>query len=256
MSQFLYYVPGFTSQTITPADVIKSGLSYAFPNGVPAISNAMPGNGPDGGAGAIWTDDEHYRYVASEQTWGQSMGVWVGFNTASPPGPDDLIRPKPLDGSLLEMGDEREWLVPVARRWSAQDSQLVWQQALPSRLTFKPGNQVFIGSVLPRYARLWAICEADSRVGTSRELKEDRELLGDMNFVFAAIYVLQANYRISAPEVELLGLFTQETPRAILDLFGDWENYRALDLATQKKTPDSPPSSSGQEVMPLNTDQP
>lgn len=252
MSQFLYYLPGYTKQELSPDVVTKAGLSYAFPAGTPHVCNPMPGTGPDGGVGAILTDSEHYRYNIDTQTWADAGGFWVGFQTDAPPGPDDLIRKRPLDGQLLELADEREWLIPVARRWSEEDDQARWSCNLPSKLRFGQSKQVFLGGVLPRYARLWAIAEADAM--------PESELLSGNGWVYAAAEILQANYKIGTAEIELLGLFTQETPRQILDVFGDWATRAAINTAINEKKTQSQPasqsSSSGPEGTPPSTDQP
>lgn len=254
MNSFLYYLPGHTSQIITTEAVKKAGLSYAFPVGTPRVCNAMPGAGPDGGAGAILTDSEHYRFNIQTQTWANAGDFWVGYQTDSPPGPDDLIRKKAdgrlnvLDGQFLELADEREWLIPVGRRWCEEDSQAKWYCNLPSKLKFGQSKQVLLGGVLPRYARLWAIAEADIQRG------EDSVLSGS-GIVYAAADILQANYKVGPAEIELLGLFTQDTPRAILDIFGDWDTYFSVEKKTRSQ-PDSPPSSNGQEATPPSIDQP
>lgn len=259
MNSLLYYVPGFTSQSLSKADVVKVGLAYAFPDGAPKWSNAAPGTGPDGNSGAIWTDSDRYQYNLDLQTWAQCNDqFWVGYWNDAVPGPDDLARKRQLTGEFLELGDEQQWLIPIARRWSESDDPDRWFRpsiVLPAPLSFGKPGEVFIGAPAKRYAELWSICLADYRMQTNTTTEHDETIVGAIGSVYSAVNILSANYRVSTAEVELLGLFMQDTPRAILDIFGDWAEWSAI--AKKKNAQlDEQRSSSGPKEGSPSTDQP
>lgn len=274
MNAFLYYVPGHTQQIITPADVVKAKLGYAFPKGTPAICNAMPGTGPDGNVGAIWTNSERYQYVKDAQVWEQHEGdgYWVGYWKDAKPGPDGLLRDKPLDGEYVELADGNLWLVPRARRWSMEDDPEAWPRwshTLPRRLKFntnpeavkagdcpQAGVVVEQNYVVEKYAELWAIAEVDFRQRYSSALPEDDAFWTNTALYLNVVKVLTTNYVLGPVEANLLGLFDSESYQKVLDALGDWESWRDMMQKKRETHLAMQPSSSGVEGNSLNTDQP
>lgn len=265
MTSFLYYVPGHQADMISHEQIIKAGIGYVFDKPGDVTCNSLRSSGPDGSSGAIITnplriEPGRNQYKPDMQTWikNESAGYWVGIWNDAKPGPDNLQRRKTLRGRRLELADEQEWLIPIGCRWSESDNPEQWFRlscALPAPLAFG-ANDVFLGKPFERYAQLWAICEIDARRQSGGELTDaEKALVTGVGAVFSAVRVLAANYAINTTEVELLELFSEETPREILDVFCDWETWD--DLA-EKKTAElaGQSSSSGPEETPPTTDQP
>lgn len=264
MTSFLYYLPGHAKEMISPEEIAKAGIGYVFEKNGGATVNALHASGPDGGMGAIITDPLRIepgrnQFKPAEQTWlkNEAAGYWVGMWNEDKPGPEELIRTKPLSGEWLELADERQWFVPIARRWSESDDPKRYLDSncnLPRPLTFGV-DKAYMGKPFKRYAALWCICEADLRLNTKSETESDRAIFCGAG-AFAAIAILQANYAIGASEVEMLEMFSQDTPREILNVFNDWATYNAIVEKKTRTQSDSPPSSSGPEDAPPSIDQP
>lgn len=223
MGAFLYYVPGAHKQ-VTDALVAKAGLGYAFdakPQGRPVMNH-----GPDGGAGIVLCDPARVRDIGvfgEAQVWRQApgRGYWVGwFKADGLPGPEDLQRERLLTGHAVALGDERYWLVPVARRIEVEEDELVGAGCvLPRALGLTEDGEWSAGAVVPRYRALWGVAEQAWDVymaGIGLEV-EGPELPFDFRGqVEGAVTVLAANYRVSAVEADILGLLTEETMVQIL----------------------------------------
>jgi hypothetical protein len=274
MNAFLYYVPGHVQQTITPADVNKAGLSYAFPNSTPAFCNAMPGSGPDGSAGAIWTDSERYQYDKARQTWEKhgTAGYWVGVWNDAKPGPGDLEKPDALPGYSVNLGDGNEWTAPLARSWAESDSPDIWvkwSNRLPRVVKFDTSEAVVkagdcpgsgmaakYASVVDKYADLWAIAEADLRYREQTSTPEDDALFSGTRLWLTVLRILNFNYRLGPVECNLLGLFTTGSFQSVLDALGDWVTWREMIQKKIAETQGSSPSVAGEKVTLQTTDRP
>lgn len=265
MSGFLYYIPEQQAQ-VTLEQLKAGGLEYAFET-LPTASGVQ--GGPDGGSGVIlaqepFTPAHRIRYLPEQQTWRKLPRIeacetcegrepcktrelcetcqpWVGMYRDDPPGPQDLARREMLDGYLLELGDGRQWQIPVAREVCEKDGRFVSESALPRRMELSQAGEFVPGDPLPQFASLSAAA-AEYYDAFDRALKEDG---GKIRFEFddqAAVTVLAANYRISRLEVVMLGLLTYGGPYAvrILSLAIDLPGLAEL----QKKT-DSAGSASG-----------
>lgn len=260
MAGFLYYLPGRSS--VTPAELQKLGLEYAFVDLGAKHLRPVREKGPDGGRGVIVAcnrrvDSSDCGYYAVKQEWKHhaGLGVWVGMTKGKVPGPEDLAHAKQLPGKKLRLADDREWLVPVARRWSANDDPQRWfkyDNVLPRRLDMSnDGDLVVSGRVIDRYAQLWTITEAHAAV---RIGKQSSELFDGDSAVITAAKVLQANYAVGLLETLLLGLFTQENFSEIFEILGDWASFDLLLQKKNQEAADLPPSSSGPEDTLLDTD--
>lgn len=259
MSGFLYYLPNHSSDTIKHEQLVAAGLGYAFEN--PGSKQCAPlhGAAPGGSGGAIVFDParvERHAYRPESQTWVQNEidGFWVGMWNDDKPGPQDLLRTKTLSGELVTLADEQQWLIPYGRRWSERDDPELWLTSncvLPCPLRFGGPGRVLVSRPFERYAHLWVIAEADRRLDTQQETEADRAIADLPGAVFSAVSILQANYVVGTAEIEMLEMFSQESPRQILDVFGDWATWRDI---VEKKTASLPPiqpagprSSNGQE---------
>jgi len=242
----LYYLPK-QPRNVTPADLDRLGLGYAFTPGKITVNEVR--GGPDGGEGIIVADADgvaahQVGYYRDRQEWmefGPALlgprpltpdprppadgWPWVGRYTDAPVLPEQLARPQHLRGHLVQLDDGQEWLIPVARAWTEEDGDLRWFAALPQRITLDSEGHWKPSWVVKRYAALWdlAIRWHESQQAAAAEAAPGQtSLLVDFDgFVDAAVAALATNYRVGRAEVVLLGLLTVETARAILDALVD-----------------------------------
>lgn len=107
------YIPSGAESRPSLASV---GLSQLQEN---ASQQEILGNGPDGGAGVLytWTVPAGI-YFGTRATWiRQHTGAyWVGILPEHPPNPGDLLRPNVFDGEELALGDGNLWRIAAAGR--------------------------------------------------------------------------------------------------------------------------------------------
>ena len=229
MGGFLYWVPAET--TGAAAVVAGAGLAYVFgPAAAPACGCRA---GPDGQAGVVLADrayDGRVGYYPGDQTWAEAGGRWLGWPADAPPGPEDLARPDPVPGHVVTLGDGRAWTVPLVRVFPRGTR-------LPQKLVLGPDG-AWMGEVPPEYLGLcqavgeaWdAFFAADAGPDEADgALAADPERLGRRlhgravslpDAADLAVRGLALNYRISAAECSVLGLFDSRTlGRAIGALF-------------------------------------
>jgi len=233
MSGFLYYVPGHERPTVTAEELRERGIDYAFDGRWTA---AAVRGGPDEQHGSIIADQqrvaaERIGYYPQQQTWRRipASALWIGYYTAERPGPADLIRPEPLEGHLVTLGDGRAWMAPIARAWfeiEQPEEHLVWFCKLPEAVTLDDEGNWASGAVVAQYRPLWEIAErwwdaingADLHVQDKpQRVRFDFEGIND-----AALLALGTNYRLGRVEVDVLGLFTDQTVHAVLGALIDW----------------------------------
>jgi hypothetical protein len=239
----------------------------------PGLVRCQTASGPAGAGGVLLGDArlvpaDRCRFEPAVQRWeptglaGLSVGLWLD---APAPGPEELARTPQLQGHPTELLDGRRWLVPIARGWTEEDGELRWYCALPQRLTRRDGAWQR-GDVLARYAPLWAIAErweqrwaagvaaavaADSAAGpdaAERDAAASEFLAVDLSLADAADFAavaLAANYRLTAAEISLLGLFADATPAAVLDAVIDRPTRIAWAKKKYRPAPDSTSTSDG-----------
>lgn len=187
---FLIYIPGHVTQT----ELASVGL----PGLVEDSFSKLEHIGPDGQSGTLfgWRPLKgrmYHEYNPGEQTWvpsvpfdGQPEGAyWAGWNTASPPTPDDLQRRFPFRALSVLLGDRREWWFPAERE-------------LPFDLRLGPERQ---WSIVPM-ERFDEFCHAcrELRELLSLAPEERRDIFMQELTEFARAG-LEMNYRL-CPEVE------------------------------------------------------
>lgn len=254
MSGFLYHLPE-TDRNVRLEDLAAAGLAYVFSE-APGERSFTPcpltrgTGGPDGKFGVIIADSRtvaRVGYYADEQTWLKMPAAlvpdnpkseirdpklipWVGYFTADPPGPDDLVRQRVLPGHLVRMNDDREWLAPVARGWNDDEKKPHPYIALPTLTGIDDDGAWSAGGVAPKHEQLWDIALGfwDAMIS---ELNTDAEVGNKIVFDFAgqndaALAALQANYRIGKVEVALLGLFTDQCTGEVLQALIDGPTFK------------------------------
>ncbi|MBL4701954.1 MAG: hypothetical protein JKX85_11920 [Phycisphaeraceae bacterium] len=250
----MYYIPNIDKAD--HAVLAKHGLAYAFADSKSnPTSNSVIG-GPDGGNGVVTPGIgvEDARYLKDTQTWRKYKGVWVGYNNDEKPGPSDLIRKDALDGYEVVLGDQNQWVVPLARSLSESDGPASFSCYLPTKIDLDEDGKWIEGATIKKYEHLWPIaCGFWDKIrgAVIEDGKIAFDFSGETEF---AIIALQANYRIGPMEAVLLELLDAGTAVEILKAMVDWPTF----VSWQKKMLDSGAagiaSSDGPEAETLVTD--
>ncbi len=251
MAGLLYYVPGHSGQ-MTSGDACKLGLAHAFGHlkDEGLRCNGVYNNGPDvkdggSGAGTVIADPSFAGKLGvylDRQAWRKVPGssAYVGYYTDDPPKPQDLLRSQVIPGRVVLLGDDQQWMAPIARGVLGSEDELVYHCPLPTATTIGDDGEWGRGSIMPKYLPLW---EAATRVwnaisaeclaapgnsDTERDVSIDCAGGND-----AAMLAIATNYRVGKAEVALLGLFNSQAVSGILLTLVDWQTIASW---TEKKT--------------------
>jgi hypothetical protein len=228
---FVYFVPGVHGGGVTRETLAEHGIEYAI-EGQPESTDVT--GGPGGGNGAVVADSrtpvEGRGYYADRQTWRQIPGseAWVGWETDSPPEPDDLVRHKVLPGHEVTLGDGNPWQIPIARALvDNEKGSLEYTCTLPQTLDLDTEGKWTLGKVVSPHTLLWddACRYWNSRIGIDTE-ESDIDFKFDA-LVGAAIRAMNTNYRINAVEAAGIGLLTTQSLHAVLEATVDWPTMQA-----------------------------
>lgn len=246
MRTFFYFIPD--RRTLTPAEAAQLGLAYAFDDGQ-SIDCTPVDHALDGQSGVVCAQQDTYSpgqcgYHKKSQTWRRvpprcadaggaqaDPGIWVGYYTDAPPGPLDLARDKLLAGEAVSLQDGQPWIVPLARSYSERgegdQSELTWTVQLPQRLDLAADGKWTTSGVIGRYAALWELAEGWLRVRDATASEADFSRFDFQGQIDGAVLALSANYRLSRVEAALLGLFSDELTKRVLDTLCDLETLLA-----------------------------
>ncbi len=241
MNGFLYYISGKTP-SVTAAEIAECGLGYAIP--AEKTAGGVIG-GPDGLNGVILADARRVQshrvaYKPDAQTWRRvpgTTGAWVGMWNDGVPGPADLARDKQLAGHFVTLGDEREWLIPVARGLVENEDagRLEWYTALPQRRELNDAGEWVSGDVMPKYGPLWDL--ACRWFDATRGLGDGRQVFAFDGADDGAVLALGYNYAgLGGAEVSLLGLFDERIVGQVLQAVIDGPVFD--DFLKKKLQPD------------------
>lgn len=227
MAALLYFIP--RGWQMPAEELAKTGFAFADLAGLPGGQCA---NGPDGGPGVVvaleagaLNDAPIAAYRPDKQTW---VGVnaetpkrqnaemekpkpgppryWIGWETARPPTPADLQHRALRDGHDVRLADGHLWRVPVVRQPLAHfgDAAPGW----PARLSLNGDDRRLARRVDPAYLDAWAMTQRlwNVYIGAAT----DAEVCDEVTLFRVAAAALGLNYRVSADEVDALGLFTNE----------------------------------------------
>jgi hypothetical protein len=243
MASLLYFVPN--RQTGLSAEELRAiGLGHALDG---SVHQQTVSAGPGGNGGVVLADGQHcdparVRYVPAEQDWVETPFGSLGRWKSDAIGPADLIRDKPLNGHFVELADGKKWLCPVARTHGTEAGAVCWYHSLPRSVSMGTNRKWKPGTVVPRYRRLWEICQAWWDVRAASAVTAQTAELGDtIRFDFdglheSAVECLATNYRLGPDEISVLGLFDSGSARAILDALIDMPALIALTEELEKKT--------------------
>lgn len=210
MAAFLYFVPDAAWIIPDAAALVAAGLDGVLGG---AGLSAAPSAGPGGANGMLLAaGGEAPAYRPEGQTWAlrQDGRAWLGFDPAAPPGPDELERPEQLPGHLVQLGDGRHWLCPVARLFGGES-------ALPQTYLLEPGG--VRKAVAPAWRDLWADCE---RLWAADQTLPELELLR------IAHRALGVNFRLGTDEINALGLLHDRCLVGVLGALLDLPTVEAV----------------------------
>jgi len=220
--RFLYFIPGGERPT---AETLRAlGLGHLVADRRPWTPRHS-GRGPAGEPGHVVSLDAPHGRPAAEagylpsqgQTWVPcaSRAWWLGWYADALPRPEDLLRPDPLRGHLVELGDGHFWLVPVALRVDLADQR--YSFVLPQAMDLdEEGNWTTeplaeVEGFATRIEKVWreylAYCQAP-----------DQCEIDGMRWLNTAVEGLALNYCVSRWEVakRALGLLTNRNIEGII----------------------------------------
>lgn len=256
---FNYFLPG--RQRTTLEELLGLGLGYVFDPEAAATPRTsfvprVVTNGPGGQHGLIVSlSSDFCGYFPAAQTWKQEIDCdyWVGMWTATDkrPTPETLQRENLIEGGSLRLDDGHVWTFPKARHFEEFDGDIIARRVLPARLTRDATGQWLPGDVKARYRELWRLATElmQSIVeGLESQFSEIDNLV---------IECFRTNYRVSACELDLLGVHDDQVrvrvPRILLDM-DNWETLfkkKLITLATGSST--AGPSESPLDEAPADT---
>lgn len=224
MSGLLYYIEGVKSSPLEK-DLNECGL-----DGQKVMGFGFTEIFLDGTKGSIFTlkgkcsDDIKIGFYHDEQTWtnipkydGTKGRLWIGYYKDNKPTPKNFLRKDYIDGYYLELGDGKEWIIPIARRF--QKGCL-----LPK------GTMMLVADrldefVIEKYLPLQKIAEqlfVHFGLDEDKEFRKDDGFLCDnISFYKTCSEVLATNYNLDYREIGVLKLFTTENTIDILKLVVD-----------------------------------
>lgn len=248
MSQFLYFVEKPETNVLTVESVRKLGLGYAIGAGSIAQSGCNTGPGGEPGvilqfqpAGAVAASP---RYKPDVQRWRKAGNYWVGKVGDAAISEADLRREKFIAGEGVELGDGKTWTIPIA-------IAVVSGSTLPKALTLGEDNQTWELRELPEFMQICADARKVFAAFQNASIEDDGRMLVQFDLqesLQICVRALAVNYRVSAVEIDMLGLLTTDNRWGILKAITDYfavERYSAaaVDADREKKDPSHPVAS-------------
>lgn len=248
---FQYFFPN--RQTIKLPELLAAGLGYVFdpetsaPSRDPFTPRGIT-NGPGGQHGLLVSlSDDYCGFYRDAQVWKQEIGCdyWVGMWTAADkrPMPETLARANQIMGQYLRLDDGHDWLLPKARHWVEFEETLVYQRTLPTQLARDEQGRWRPGEVKARYRELW-------RMATEfMQAMQDGDSHRYSEFDNLVIECFRTNYRVSAIELDLLGVYDDHVRERVPAVLLDLDNFDTL-VKKKLTTPDFGLSTVGPAASP------
>lgn len=174
-------------------------------------------------------------YYPDRQEWRKVEGLtlasdeptaelWIGtsIEPGRSPAPGDFARSDAIPGHLVTLADDRDWLIPVCRKFGVRD-------VLPTRMRLDPrtgrwtdGDRLDAYRHLSRHAEHWfsLISETASQAAT----EPPREVVANIDRAEAAAIACEAlavNYRLNPILIDRLGLLTSTNVLHVLNAMID-----------------------------------
>jgi len=216
---FLYFVPKI--QSATDEELRSRRLDKVIDR--PEVGVVLA-NGPGGTAGLVITDRSHDispRIVLTHQTWrpaplrgAESPPYYVGYWNEKRPTEESLRRRKGLPGEAIELRDGAKWTVPRLVQFAdkSPDVPIQYEVTLPKVLDVNDDGDLIAGAVDPKYAELWDRGWAAHHALMGQATETGQATMTEMEARRLAVDLMAVNYRLTALEIAMLGLFESETP--------------------------------------------
>ena len=249
MAGFLYFLP--RQKGVTADDLRRVGLGPVLDGASFSVAEVI-GKGPSGGPGALVTPTPVHpggreavaAFQPAEQAWADAGKFHVGFWLAKPPAPPDVVRPRVLDGYLVELQGGEQWAVPVARHHARGC-------ALDTSVYLGPDGGLLEGDVLAEFAglaahgdRVWDSFRAEQ--GLLDEGEEPPPEIEKAEAFRIAVEALAFNYRIGLAEASLLGMrgrfLTKVGVQAVLRCLFDLPGWLEADAARRASAEGNAPA--------------
>lgn len=229
----LYFLRGETPPSVTPQLLRNLGLGDVLADCLDgprewdqriALRHVV-NRGPDGSQGVILQalpvsgEARGLGHFPDRQTWVNLQGglpdeadVWWGWHHDHPVTPEDLRRPGALPGHDVRLG-EHVWTVPIIRRGGIRP-------ALPQTLVRRNGRLEL--RLRKEYDHVWAAAGRAWDLLTTVPTAEWEEVYQ------LCRTILQVNYRVGDPELELLAALDTDNFREVLQAACDWQLVETL----------------------------
>lgn len=224
---FNYFFPG--RRTMKLDDLMGAGLGYVFDPESASIPKATftpcaVYNGPGGQNGIVVSpSDKFVGYYPKVQTWKQQIGAeyWVGMWREQRPTPETLARENQISGGSLRLDDGNCWLFPKARHFEEFEDEILLRPMLPARLMRDESGEWQQGEVKERYRKLWQYVNAF----VEAVVNDEQHFADYDNLVVEAF---RANYKVSAIEIDLLGVYDDTVRDRVIRIVTDLDGYADL----------------------------
>lgn len=220
MSGFLYYIRGASNRP-------TAELLEQFGLGGEIVGDCVPCyKFIDGSSGIIFNINGRFKSQMKRIGFYNEVQDWtdfpigdkilsIGVNLDDPVLPTDLIRKDYLNGHKVELGDGREWVIPLARKFT--DGCI-----LPKEWVMLREGEL-VNTTISKYLEIQSIAEKLAvHCGVAEGVKDNDFINTDSKLFMVCVNILKVNYNLSYKEVSVLKLLnsknTIEIPQAVVDM--------------------------------------
>ena len=192
----------------------------------------------DGSKGVIFTlkgkfeGDVRIGFYNEEQHWVEIPGsnLYIGFDLKNKPKPKDFLKKDFISGHNVMLGDDQEWVIPLARKF--HEGCVLPKTMLQLREEDEP-----TAVVVSKFLSLQVIAnKLATYLGLDDEKEIDQDLFAsDKKFFNLCVKILNYNYNLDFREVSVLTLFNTDNTIRIIEAVVDVP-YIMKALEERKKT--------------------
>jgi hypothetical protein len=218
MGGLIYYLRG-THVKPTDAELFDCGLAGEKVGAVTVCMKHI-----DGSSGVLFSvkgrcdNDFKISFNNEIQTWTDIPGtrLSIGYWLNNIPTPNDFLRKDYLAGHKVLLGDNNEWVIPLARRINEGC-------VLPKEWSMLREGEI-VNNTLDKYLELQKLAEKIAvKCGVyDGETKDNEFLNSDSKLFMACVNILKVNYNLGFREISILKLFntknTIEIIQAVVDM--------------------------------------
>lgn len=148
--------------------------------------------------------------------------------------PASLLRPDAVPFHPWLDWSNREWRIPIARRWVDYNGSPIVKCALPQYLSINEAGSWVYGGVLPRHQKLWDLANKfqSDAAEAYQSATSDSYFIPMPSLDDVCDVVFGANYRVSKYEIAFLKVLCDNSAYSIMRLVVDDPGFELL----QKKT--------------------